>query len=295
MSLKVIKNNNWVFVLIFILFILVSFKEKPCNSPITYKIGTFDTEFGISKEEFLNSINEASDIWGNSVDKKLFEYNPKGDLTINLIYDYRQNTTQKNELLRTDAKKISELATSIKQQYLSLQDEYKIREQEYLDLLSKFEQHKDDYDAQVIYWNNTGGAPKKEYDKLNNQKESLINEQDILENKRQQVNALIAQINLFINKYNMLIKDVNQNINKINQTAGKEFEEGVYDSGNNEITIYEFSTNKKLIRVLAHELGHALSLDHNNNSNSIMYALNESNTLVLSDEDLLSLKEKCKL
>lgn len=271
------------------------YQKNPCTSTITYKIGTFDSRFGISQQDFLAVIEEASLIWEKPIEKDLFTYDPEGDVTINLIYDSRQKTTQTNAQLHTDALKISQLASSVKAQFLALEDKRKLREEEYVTMVARFEEHQNTYSDQVTYWNDNGGAPEKEYTMLMNLKEDLTAERAILERKRLEVNTLVEQINIFIRKYNLLVSDANENINTINLSAGKEFEEGLYDPNKNEINIYEFSTNKKLLRVVTHELGHALYLPHNDNPQSIMYALNQANTLTLSKEDLEALKTKCKL
>ena len=74
-------------------------------------------------------------------------------------------------------------------------------------------------------------------------------------------------------------------------------EEGVYffEDGKKEIDIYEFSSREKLIRVLAHEFGHALGLEHLDNPKAIMYYLNEGTNEKLTTDDLTALKQKCRL
>lgn len=68
----------------------------PCTLPITYSIGTFDTRFDISREKFLQEIAQAEKIWEDAAGKELFRHIEKdGTLTINLIYDSRQETTEK--------------------------------------------------------------------------------------------------------------------------------------------------------------------------------------------------------
>lgn len=281
-----------VIVILSLGYIFIS-QKNPCNSAFTYKIGTFDEQFGISQKEFLQVINQAADIWSTSAGKQILKYDERGDLTINLVYDERQKITQTNQSLRVDATKIHNLANTIKQQYVILENDHLIHEKEYKDMVTLFVQHQNEYSTQVSYWNQQGGAPAPTYAALLTKKKELAGEQMQLENKRLEVNRLVEEINTFINKYNLLIDSANENINTINLSAGKEFEEGVYDGNKNEITIYEFSTNKKLVRVVTHELGHALNLPHNDNQKSIMYALNQANTIILSAEDTAALQLRC--
>lgn len=288
------KYSSYIIIVFCIAFIFFS-QKNPCTSPITYRLGTFDERFGISQQEFLDAVNQSAEVWNNSLEKEVLKYDKeKGDVTINLVYDDRQKTTETNAILQTDAKKISELASTVKQQYLELERERKTLEKEYLAGVEEFKQRNIEYGTQVSYWNKKGGAPKDIYAELSATKEALIREQTTLENKRVRINEVIEQINTFITKYNLLVESANEVIDTINLSAGKEFEEGNYDPIEDSITIYEFSTDKKLLRVITHELGHALNLPHNDNPKSIMYALNEANTLSLSKEDILALETRCQ-
>lgn len=270
-------------------------KPKPCDSPIYYSIGVFDEKFGISENDFLDDIDIASSIWSNAIGKKIFVNTVDGGLTINLKYDDRQKTTQENSVLKADVEKTNKLANSVKQQFLSLKSTFAQVEQEYKNNLNTYNQHQSSFNSEVSYWNRSGGAPKDEFNKLNQDKTNLSAEYNALENKRIEVNNLASQINEFVSKYNLLVGDANSTIATINKSAGTEFNEGIYDPNINAIDIYQFDGKQKLIRVLTHELGHALGLDHNNNPLSIMYALNEADNEVLSKEDIQSLKAKCEI
>ena len=109
------------------------------------------------------------------------------------------------------------------------------------------------------------------------------------------MNGLVDDINTLVKKYNFLVSTANSNIHTINQSAGKEFEEGEYksDESGERINIYEFADEVSLIRVLEHEFGHALGLDHNNNPDSIMYYLNNSKNMDLTAEDIQALRIVC--
>ena len=289
------KNLWWVGLLAIGAVYYFYFYKQPCEAPITYSIGTIDERFGVSKTEVLSSINSAAILWEKSIDRDLFKYDTKGKLIVNFVYDTRQKTTQQNEILKADVEKTSQLANSVKQEYKDLNADLEVSKRLYDDELATFNAKQKMYGDKVSYWNARGGAPPDTYNQLEAERQALIVEQRTLEAKRLAVNETADKVNTFIQKYNLLVQSANERIDTINQTAGQEFQEGAYDPNTNTITIYEFSTQEKLNRVLAHELGHALGLDHNSNPNSIMYGLNQSNTFSLSKDDVSALKALCKV
>jgi len=231
----------------------------PCERPITYRIGTFDNRFDISQADFLQAVDRASDVWSESIDKELFKYDPRGEVVVNLIYDERQATTERTQEALSKIDQTEKSAEAIKTQFLSLQQSY------------------DDRLA--------------EYNKLISQRKSFR----AIEEKRREVNVLVDEINTLAHKYNSLVNLLDADIKTINQSAGQEFEEGEYISNaeGQQINIYEFKGRTELLRVLAHEFGHALGLGHNDNPQSIMYYLNQSTNESLTPEDLQALKTLC--
>ncbi len=273
---------------------------KPCAQPITYSIGQFDTKFGISKAEFLRTIDEASMVWENSISKDLFEYSDKGDVKINLVYDYRQNVTDQLHSLddNIDSGKASYEAAKAK--YNSLLTTYKQMKSDYESASEIYNQHKADYESKVAYWNQKGGAPKRDYNELETQRQNLNAEAEALNQKLNLLKNITDQLNTAVSELNRLAKEFNIQVgtyNTVGSSAGREFDEGEYVSDRNgeRINIYQFENQIKLQRVLAHELGHALGMDHVDNSRSIMYRSNVGTNQNPSKEDLAELKAVCKI
>src|SRR5258708_32096861 len=62
-----------------------------CDQPIGYKVDTVDKRFNLSREQFLADIKTAEAVWEKPYGKNLFDYDPAGKLSINLIFDARQS------------------------------------------------------------------------------------------------------------------------------------------------------------------------------------------------------------
>jgi Matrixin len=258
-------------------------KAHPCDTPITYRVGTLDSRFGVSQAAFIKDIDEAQNIWSTAEGKPLFKYDPKGTLVINLIYDNRQAATQKENVLNQSISTNTKVADSVKEEYSSLEGQYNTSNADFNSELAT-------YNSNVAYWNARGGAPKAEYNELQAQRSDLAT-------KQQELNSLASQINALIDKYNLEVGQINANVNAINNDglAGTQFEEGEYveDSSGERINIYQFDNQTFFIRVLAHELGHALGLEHNANPDSIMNPINSSTNLKPTADDLKELNAAC--
>lgn len=269
--------------------------NAPCVRPIYYHLETFDARFNISRADFLSSVDEAVAIWEKALGKDLFAPSAEGKLDINLVYDDRQALAEKNRTLAAKVDDQKGTADDVKAQMALLQNQLDQKKKEYEVLVNQYRQAQDSYNSEVRSWNSKGGAPKSEYERLNSEKNNLAILQAQAESKRLEVNALVDQINALVKKYNGIVGTVNSTISTINQSAGKEFEEGEYISDRNgqRINIYEFGSHQVLVRVLAHEFGHALGLDHNDNRDSIMYYLNNSKNMKLTAEDTAAVKGVC--
>lgn len=289
-------------------------KIAPCKSPITYSIGSVDSRFGISKPILVADLKEAENIWesvpsksgasGSSVaaDKaassNLFEYKETGgDVTVNLIYDGRQASTNKLVSLGIKTDDTKESYNALKQRYDALRVQVTSQKAEYTAKAAAYKQSESSYNAEVAGANAQGGAQRGEYERLQAEKADLASQFSNLKSMEAGMNANVDTLNALATRINQLIVQLNLNVEQYNQAgaAAGEFEEGVYElsGGIQTITIYEYVDHVSLVRVLAHEMGHALGMEHVDDSEAIMYKTNSGKGLAATKADVAELNAVC--
>lgn len=244
----------------------------PCKKPITYKVGTVDSRFGLDMDEVVEYSIASALVWNKNYGSDLFVYDANGELTINMIFDERQQASNKiNKLdgyVGTEKDKLEAMIA----QHRSNVASFKIR-------LA-------DHNKTVESWNSQGGAPEEEFKKMTDM-------QNKLETEAQSLNTQAEKLNLASEDYNLQVGVLNEAIENFNEDLEAKPEEGIYIGEENRIEIYFNNNRDELIHTIAHELGHARGLDHNNSSKSVMYPYS-TKIVSLSDEDTADLVEVCR-
>lgn len=270
----------------------------PCRSPIAYSLGQFDTDFGLTKEEFLTILQDAESLWETTVGKDLFKYKTGGDLKINLIFDERQESTLQLKEIGAEVENSRASYDNLKIKYDSMLSLYNQTKTTFENKVSKFEARKKAYELEVSQINSRGGANKQTVERLNTEKSYLNQEIASINQMQANLSSQVSAINQMTKTLNSMAGTLNLNVkefNTIGRSLGEEFEEGSFtsDSSGRRIDIYQFENRTKLVRLLAHELGHALGIDHIEDPKAIMYRLNNGVNEKATASDIVELKKLC--
>ena len=278
----------------------------PCTEPISYTIGTFDRRFRVSHGAFLKALAEAEGVWEQAIQddpsymsKELFSYSPeKATLPVNLVYDYRQEVTDELTTIEGKVEEDKEKYDRLQASYSLLKTTYAEAKSRYDERVSQFDQASKVYDEMVRAWNASSRTSKTQFNKLEEARLAL--EQDLAQIRKAEeaLNQYVREVNTLVSQLNPLAQKLNLNVeeyNTIGASRGETFAGGIYtsDATGERIDIFEFSNHEKLVRVLAHELGHALGLDHVEDPQAIMYRLNHGEAGELASSDLSALKNLC--
>ena len=266
---------------------------SPCKTPMGYTIGVFDTKFGISKSTFMNEINMASSLWEKASGKKLFYYNENAPLTINLIYDERQQRTDEINNLSLEIENAKVSADALHDAYEQEKIVYNKDQDQLIKDTASFQERQKAYKAKVEAYNTSGGAQKMEYDAMMNELTVLKEDFASIEVRRASLLSFMEAINIKVAKYNEFVLYINDLVKRSNELGANKFTEGRFRPAVNVIDIYQYDNTTKLRRVIAHEFGHVLGINHTSNLYSIMYAMNTATTTELSQEDKQALSQVC--
>lgn len=269
--------------------------RSKCPVPLSYAIGTIDERFELSYDEVRTLVSEVESHWEDATGRNLFSYDPDASFSINFVFDERQQRTVEEYTLREVLDRTESMSAALREEYESLLAEYETLRSAYDARVAAYENTLAVHNGEVAYWNTQGGAPPEMYERLNAQEEALQREREALNKLTGTLNALVDRVNALGKEGNEAVRDYNDQVAEYNNRFHEEseFTQGDYQSGR--INIYQFADERELKLVLAHELGHAISLGHVDDPEAVMYYLmdGQGTELTLTQPDLAEFARVC--
>ncbi len=237
----------------------------PTDLRVRYRIGQVDERFGLSRDEVVLLAHEAAMIWQEGTNRQWFVYDDDAKLTINLIYDERQIETNTRQKIQHE---LGEMQSRHQRNSQQLEVQRQQLTHEFSELQQALNVWQQEYDHTMYLLQRTDD---------NHQRQQLLQKEHELLTRQQQLNAKIERYRASQQAFNAAVDNINHEVGYMNEVIDhanirltpREFHKGQFDG--TKIEVYEFKSKEELRLVLAHEMGHALSIGHHDDPTALMY------------------------
>lgn len=277
--------------------LVVALRPGPCARPLAYRLDQFDDRFGISREELRQALREAEEVWERPHGRDLFVETSTARLTVNLVYDERQQRTQTGNRLRGAMSETRASHEAVGRSYEEWRATYERRLRDLKDAQAEYQSRAQALNAEIQEWNARGGAPADARARIEAERSRLAEMRQRLDSDRTALQELATTVSGLADKGNSIAATHNQSVATFNALYGgpRQFHKGEFDG--RQIAVFEFHDRRDLVLLLAHELGHALGIRHVDDDASIMHAVaggQPIGALAAAPADLAALRKACR-
>lgn len=274
----------------------------PCSETLTLTVGEIDNRYTITETELEEILVEVAALWSDAAGRQLVEFSEEGRIPVHLIYSEDQARSSRERQLNDRIESMRIELSVLERDYNQAQDRYDSRLDEYNEDALQLQSDVNVLQNWIRQLNDQGGFNETQIRQLEERQRQIETRNRELDRRRVLLSSEADELNRQQDYLNERIAQKNRAIEEYNRTFSgtRRFTQGSYEWHGTEsrINVFHFNGFRELKLVLAHETGHALGIDHVENTASIMYHLMGNQDVVnirLSDEDRKALQEVCGL
>jgi len=274
--------------------------SAPCSEPLELRVGTLDDRFQIDHITLKNALRDVADLWSSAMEEPVVVYSEDADLTVDLLYAEEQQLTDGERQFRDRLQSESTSIEVLERRVNEGEHRYQREARNYEVEMEQLQVSIDRLNQWVNIHNRNGGLNEDELRQYEYRKASIDKKSAELEKMQANLMKDTEILNRMISELNRRIENKNDLVDEYNRTftGERKFTQGAYEwnQTGEKIQVFQFSSLDELKLVLAHEVGHALGLQHVENPSSVMYYLmgnQKVNGLALTGEDIEALKAIC--
>lgn len=284
------------------------FVHIPCNIPVHYTLGEVDARFGFDEFTVVAALVEAAGLWQSATDALLLiESDHPLAMRVDLAFDTRQEAANTRRSLRggleRDRLQLEDEEVAMQQWSERIESARRAHARAGEEVAGRVRRH----EADVTAWNSgSGRRTDARRGALEAESTALRMALADLERMAEDLNADIASYNRRAGYLRQHTEDFRSRVARYNEaSSAAPVESGRYQydrAQGRRIEVYRAESYDELVWVLAHELGHALAIDHVADPGAIMHAMlhdggelrpSLARPVALSEADLAALHAVC--
>lgn len=254
--------------------------RMPCMLPLAWRVARVDPVFGLDSAGAVALVAEAAALWEAAVGRPMFRQDDRDGFPVRFLL--RESEEGREADLTAAAFRRAEeeyraaadlLGTRLVELQERLADE-EVRRLDHLERVSGFEAEVDGHNREVEGWRDRGGAPEEVAAALQEREAALVAERTRLTGERTALEALrdtLASVEAGLRgdleAHRERGEELQERLPSVREQAGF-YREAIRAGADGtpvvgrEIRVHRPGDRADLVRILAHELGHALGLPH---------------------------------